>query len=100
MSASYTAYCVMCRKKIQTKNPKRAMSKNGKHAYLMGKCPKCGGSVSIRRLVTHEGGQSPMSPKHKSKKIIKRMLQKSPKKKSGKHHKLSSKKKHHHPHKA
>jgi hypothetical protein len=88
MNTSFAAYCLWCRMKIQTKNPKRAMSKNGKHAYLMGKCPKCGHSVSVRRLVTHEGGLTPKKRINKTKKALNRRSPTKKRKPSPQRHRL------------
>ena len=39
-----TAYCVVCKKKVEMKDPKKSMMKNGK-PILKGKCPICGTTV-------------------------------------------------------
>lgn len=39
-----TAYCVRCKKKVEIKNPKKVIMKNGKPA-TSGVCPKCGTKV-------------------------------------------------------
>jgi len=39
-----TAYCVKCKKKVEIKNPKQIILKNGRPA-AQGVCPNCGTKV-------------------------------------------------------